>query len=28
VVSIHWDDWRRAREAGTQKEFLRNLEAW
>jgi len=28
VVSIHWDDWRRARGAGTQKEFLRNLKAW
>jgi hypothetical protein len=28
VMSIHWDDWRRAREAGTQKEFLRNLKAW
>ena len=28
VMSIHWDEWRRAREAGTQKEFLRNLKAW
>jgi len=25
VVSIHWDDWRRAREANTQKDFLLNL---
>jgi len=25
VVSIHWDDWRKAREANTHKEFLQNL---
>ena len=25
VVSIHWDEWRRAREANTRKDFLRKL---
>jgi len=25
VVSIHWDDWRRAINTKTQKEFLRNM---
>ncbi len=25
VMSIHWDDWRRAREAGTKKDYLQNL---
>jgi len=25
VVSIYWDDWRKAREANTQKAFIRNL---
>jgi len=28
VVSIHWDDYRKAKEANTHKEFLRNLKAW
>ena len=25
VVSIHWDEWRREREAGTKKDYLQNL---
>ena len=25
VLSIHWDEWRKAREAGTLQAFMRNL---